>query len=175
MPVISFNNVSKRFGGVHALEDVNFDVNYGEVHALVGENGAGKTTLINILGGIVQSDSGKIIFKSQEVHFQRPTDSIEAGIAIIHQELSMLPQLNIMENVYMGRMPTRFGKIQWKVADQNTREMLAMVGLKKLDPRTLVSKLSVSQRQLVEIAEQPWMIELRHRVLRAEPTEQIAQ
>ena len=64
----------------------------------------------------------------------------------------MLPQLNIMENVYMGRMPTRFGKIQWKVADQNTREMLAMVGLKKLDPRTLVSKLSVSQRQLVEIA-----------------------
>jgi len=149
--ILQVNNITKHFGGVHALDEVNFDISPGEVHALVGENGAGKTTLINILGGIVQADSGQVIFKGREVHFLRPTDSIDAGIAIIHQELAMLPQLNVMENVYMGRMPARFGKIQWKVTEQDTRRMLDMVGL-KLDPRTLVGELSISQRQLVEIA-----------------------
>ncbi len=149
--ILQVIGVSKHFGGVQALNNVNFDVHAGEVHALVGENGAGKTTLINILGGIEQRDRGQVIFKGQEVNFQRPTDSITAGIAIIHQELAMLPQLNVIENVYMGRMPSRYGQILWKVAEQDTRKMLEIVGL-NLDPRTLVSQLSISQRQLVEIA-----------------------
>ena len=149
--ILQVDGVSKRFGGVHALEDVDFDVRYGEVHALVGENGAGKTTLINILGGIVERDSGRLVFKGQEVNFVRPTDSIEAGIAVIHQELSMMPALNVIENVYMGRMPAKYGRVMWKVAEQDTLTMLAQVGL-EIDPRTEVSKLSISQRQLVEIA-----------------------
>jgi len=149
--ILQVKGVSKRFGGVQALDNVDFDVRSGEVHALVGENGAGKTTLINILGGIEQRDHGQVLFKGQEVNFQRPTDSLTAGIAIIHQELAVLPQLNVIENVYMGRMPARYGRVLWRVAEQDTRKMLEIVGL-NLDPRLLVGQLSISQRQLVEIA-----------------------
>ena len=149
--ILQVSGVSKRFGGVHALENVDFDVRYGEVHALVGENGAGKTTLINVLGGIVERDSGRMVFKGQEVNFIRPTDSIQAGIAVIHQELAMMPALNVIENVYMGRMPTKLGRISWKKAEQDTRAMLDQVGL-EINPRVEVSKLSISQRQLIEIA-----------------------
>jgi len=149
--ILQVSGVSKRFGGVHALDNVNLDVRYGEVHALVGENGAGKTTLINILGGIVERDSGTVVFKGQDVNFVRPTDSIQAGIAVIHQELAMMPALNVIENVYMGRMPSKYSRVLWKVAEQDTRAMLEQVGL-DINPRTEVSKLSISQRQLVEIA-----------------------
>lgn len=149
--ILQVLGVSKRFGGVRALENVDFDVRYGEVHALVGENGAGKTTLINILGGIVERDSGRVVFKGQDVNFGRPTDSIQAGIAVIHQELAMMPALNVIENVYMGRMPSKFGRVSWKTAEQDTRAILDQVGL-KINPRIEVSKLSVSQCQLVEIA-----------------------
>ena len=149
--ILQVKGVSKRFGGVQALDNVDFEVRSGEVHALVGENGAGKTTLINILGGIEQRDHGQVLFKGQEVNFQRPTDSLAAGIAIIHQELAVLPQLNVIENVYMGRMPARYGRVLWRVAEQDTRKMLEIVGL-NLDPRLLVGQLSISQRQLVEIA-----------------------
>jgi ribose transport system ATP-binding protein len=149
--ILQVEGVSKRFGGVHALENVDFDVRAGEVHALVGENGAGKTTLINVLGGIVERDSGRMVFKGREVNFTRPNESIGAGIAVIHQEISMMLPLNVIENVYMGRMPSKFGRVLWKVAEQDTRKMLAEVGL-DIDPRTEMSKLSVSQRQLVEIA-----------------------
>jgi ABC-type sugar transport system ATPase subunit len=149
--ILQAEGVSKRFGGVHALENVDFNVRKGEVHALVGENGAGKTTLINVLGGIVERDSGKLVFKGQEVNFVRPTDSINAGIAVIHQELSMMPALNVIENVYMGRMPAKYGRVLWKKAEQDTLGMLKQVGL-DINPRTEVSKLSISQRQLIEIA-----------------------
>lgn len=149
--ILQVSGVSKRFGGVHALENVDFDVRYGEVHALVGENGAGKTTLINVLGGIVERDSGRMVFKGQEVNFIRPTNSIQAGIGVIHQELAMMPALNVVENVYMGRMPTKLGRISWKKAEQDTRAMLDQVGL-EINPRVEVNKLSISQRQLIEIA-----------------------
>jgi ABC-type sugar transport system ATPase subunit len=149
--ILKVEGISKRFGGVQALENVDFDISYGEVHALVGENGAGKTTLMNILGGIVKRDSGRILFKGQEVNFDSPIESIEAGIAVIHQELAMLPALDVVENVFMGRMPSRFGRIQWRAAERDTRQVLELVGL-KINPRILVSKLSISQRQLVEIA-----------------------
>jgi ribose transport system ATP-binding protein len=149
--ILKVENVSKRFGGVQALREVNFDLNFGEVHALVGENGAGKSTLMNILGGIVQKDSGRVVFKGQEVDFKSPTDSIAAGIAVIHQELAMLPHLNVIENVYMGRMPSRNGVIRWREAEKDTRRALEMVGL-NIPLDVLVDKLSISQRQLVEIA-----------------------
>lgn len=149
--ILEVQGVSKRFGGVQALDKVNFDVRYGEVHALVGENGAGKSTLMNILGGIVIRDSGRVVFKGEDVNFQTPIESIAAGVAIIHQELAMMPALNVVENIFMGRMPTRFGTIRWKDAEDETRKLLDMVGL-SIDPRTLVANLSISQRQLVEIA-----------------------
>ena len=149
--ILEVDGISKRFGGVQALKDVNFNLKYGEVHALVGENGAGKTTLINVLGGIVQRDSGRIIYQGEEVHFELPRQAIEAGTAIIHQELAMMPQLNVIENVYMGRMPTKNGRINWNKAEEDTRQMLDQVGL-NINPRILVGNLTISQRQLLEIA-----------------------
>lgn len=150
-PILEVEGVSKRFGGVQALKEVDFDVRCGEVHALVGENGAGKTTLINILGGIVERDSGRIQYKDRQIQFENPRQAIEAGIAIIHQELAMMPQLNVIENVYMGRMPSNYGSIRWKEAERDSREMLNVVGL-DIDPKRLVGELTISQRQLVEIA-----------------------
>jgi ABC-type sugar transport system ATPase subunit len=149
--ILKVEKVSKHFGGVQALNEVDFDLYYGEVHALVGENGAGKSTLMNILGGVVQKDGGRVIYKGEEVDFPSPNESIAAGISVIHQELAMLPQLNVIENVYMGSMPGRRGVINWKKAEQDTRRELAQVGL-NIDPHLLASELSISHRQLVEIA-----------------------
>jgi ribose transport system ATP-binding protein len=149
--ILEVKQVSKRFGGIQALEEVDFDLHYGEVHALVGENGAGKSTLMNILGGILQKDAGQVIYKGQEVNYHTPIESIAAGIAVIHQELAMLPALNVIENVWMGRMPSHYGRVRWRAAEAATRRVLEQVGL-EIDPETLVSDLSISQRQLVEIA-----------------------
>lgn len=149
--ILKVEGVSKHFGGVRALNNVKMDVRYGEVHALVGENGAGKSTLMNVLGGIVVRDAGSVVFKGEEVNFQNPIESINTGIAVIHQELAMMPALSVMENIYMGRMPSHLGRIPWKTLEQETRRVLGEVGL-DLDPNTLVGDLSISQRQLVEIA-----------------------
>jgi ribose transport system ATP-binding protein len=149
--ILKVDGVSKRFGGVLALKDVNFDLNYGEVHALVGENGAGKSTLMNVLGGIVQRDSGRVVFKDQDVDFKSPIESLNAGIAVIHQELAMMPHLNVIENVFMGRMPANGGMIRWREAEKDTRAALDLIGL-DIPLDVLVDKLSISQRQLVEIA-----------------------
>ena len=149
--LLSMTDVSKSFGGVHALRGVSMNVRHGEVHALVGENGAGKSTLMNVLGGIIEKDSGEVEFQGQLVHFVTPAESQAAGIAIIHQELAMLPSLAVMENIFMGRMPARGGWITWKDMEQRTRELLAEVGL-EVAPQTRVRDLSTSQSQLVEIA-----------------------
>lgn len=149
--ILEVEGVSKRFGGVQALNSVNMDVRFGEVHALVGENGAGKSTLMNVLGGIVIRDTGRVVFKGNEVNFQNPVESISSGIAVIHQELAMLPSLNVVENVFMGRMPSQHGRILWKQAEEETVRALDQVGL-KINPKSLVQDLSISQRQLIEIA-----------------------
>ena len=123
----------------------------GEVHAVVGENGAGKSTLMKVLGGITARDAGRTELGGSEVAFGSPRESISAGIAIIHQELSVLPTMNVMENLYMGRMPTHGGRVRWKDLLAQSRAALAEVGL-EIDPHHLMSELSISQRQLVEIA-----------------------
>ncbi len=149
--ILSIEGVSKRYGGVQALNKVHFDLNYGEVHALVGENGAGKSTLIKVLGGIVPRDEGQIVFEGRPVRFHRPIEALEAGIAIIHQELSLMPSLNVMENLFMGRMRNRGGLLSWKEIERQTHEALALVNL-HVNPRALVHDLSISQRQMIEIA-----------------------
>ena len=149
--ILEIKNLSKRFGGIQALEEVNLQVRYGEVHALVGENGAGKSTLMNVLGGIIKCDQGEIIYKGQPVAFSNPVQSLNAGIAIIHQELAMLPSLNIIDNMFVGRMKTKNWFISWGELERQTREYLALVGL-EIDPYSLVRDLSISQCQLVEIA-----------------------
>ncbi|MGL4649586.1 MAG: ATP-binding cassette domain-containing protein, partial [Caldilineaceae bacterium] len=149
--ILRVEGVSKRYGGVHALEKVDFDLRYGEVHALVGENGAGKSTLIKVLGGIVPRNEGTITFEGAPVDFQRPLDALHAGIAIIHQELSMMPSLTVVENMFMGRMESRLGIMSWRALEQRAREAMALIEL-NVDPYATVSSLSISQRQMIEIA-----------------------
>jgi ribose transport system ATP-binding protein len=149
--ILTIKNISKSYGSLVAVDDVHLDLHHREVHAVVGENGAGKSTLMNILGGIIKRDAGEIIYKGEHVEFASPMDSIKAGVAVIHQELSMLPDLNVIENLFMGHMESRFGFVLWKTLEKKATELLAKVGL-SIDPYTQVSELSISDRQLVEIA-----------------------
>lgn len=149
--ILKVNNLSKRFGGIQALKDISLDIRYGEVHALVGENGAGKSTLMNVLGGIIRRDEGEILYQGQPVAFENPMESLKAGIAIIHQELAMLPSLNVMDNMFMGRMKSKGGLISWIEMERLTRDYLSQVGL-ELDPHVVIRDLPISQRQLIEIA-----------------------
>jgi ribose transport system ATP-binding protein len=149
--ILRVEGVSKRYGGVHALELVDFDLRYGEVHALVGENGAGKSTLIKVLGGIVPRNEGTVIFEGQPVDFQRPLDALHAGIAIIHQELSVMPSLTVIENMFMGRMEARLGIMSWRKLEQRALKAMALIDL-HVDPYARVGSLTISQRQMIEIA-----------------------
>jgi len=149
--VLSVEGLTKSFGGLRALAGVSLEVRRGEVHAVVGENGAGKSTLMKILGGIIPRDAGRTRLDGREVAFSTPRDAIGAGIAVIHQELSVLPTLDVVENLFMGRMPTHRGRIRWDLLERQSRAALAEVGL-DIDPHRLMNQLSISQRQLVEIA-----------------------
>jgi ABC-type sugar transport system ATPase subunit len=149
--ILRVEGVSKRFGGVQALEKVSLDVRRGEVHALVGENGAGKSTLIKVLGGIIPRNEGRVVFDGAEVNFDRPIEALHAGIAIIHQELTMMPSLTVIENMFMGRMPQRLGVISWNDLEARTRAAMALIDL-RVDPYAAVRDLTISQRQMIEIA-----------------------
>jgi len=149
--VLGVEGLTKSFGGLRALAGVSLEVRRGEVHAVVGENGAGKSTLMKILGGIIARDSGHTRLEGREVSFSTPREAISAGIAVIHQELSVLPTLDVVENLFMGRMPTRRGRIRWDLLERQSRAALAEVGL-EIDPHRPMNQLSISQRQLVEIA-----------------------
>ena len=138
-----------------ALDDISFDLNEGEVHVLVGENGAGKSTLMKILSGVYTPTSGKIIVGEKSYTQLNPTLSQELGISIIYQELSVINELSIAENLFIGRLPTKkilgASVVDWKYINSKAAEMLEMVGLKK-SPSTFVQELSISEKQLVEIA-----------------------
>lgn len=149
--MLKADGISKRFGGVLALNNVNLKVKKGEVLALVGENGAGKTTMMNLIGGVFPRDGGTIIYDGKEVDYKNPMEAINDGISIIHQELSMMPDLNIIENIYMGRLKTRHGKILWKEMAELTKQQLAKLEL-HLNPYTKIEDLLCSQKQMVEIA-----------------------
>ena len=149
--ILQIEGITKHYGGVKALNNVQFDLYHGEVHALVGENGAGKSTLIKVLGGITPRDSGKITFDGREVVFNSPGEAQAAGIAIIHQELSMIPDLTVMENLFMNRMSKRYGLIDWRDMRRRTREALDLVQL-DVDPGAMLRNLPISQRQMIEIA-----------------------
>lgn len=154
--LLEMRNITKRFGKVTALSDVNLKVKRGEVHALVGENGAGKSTLMNVLSGIYPFGTyeGDIIFDGEVCNFHTIKDSEEKGIAIIHQELALVPFLSIAENLFLGNERTAAfsGKVMdWPRTFQRAKELLELVGLKE-DPRTLIKDIGVGKQQLVEIA-----------------------
>ena len=150
--LIEMSGISKAFGGSVALRDVSLALEPGTVHALMGENGAGKSTLMKILAGVHQPDSGEIRRAGRTVGFANPRAALEAGISTVFQELSLLPNMTIAENMFLGREPAgRLGGIDRRRMRQETRGALARLGL-PLNPDMLVSELSIAERQFVEIA-----------------------
>ena len=150
-PCLAAHGIDKRFGGVHALKGVDFDLGRDEVHALVGENGAGKSTLIKILSGLVASDAGAITLDGRRVRIDSVKAAQALGIQTIHQELELALPLSVAENVFMGRLPARLGRVDFAALHRQTAQALAKIGA-PIDPRASVRTLSISDRQVVEIA-----------------------
>ena len=150
--LLSMRHINKRFPGVVALDDVSFDVHTGEVHCLVGENGAGKSTLMNIMSGNYTEFGGEMLLNEQRVVFQSTRDAQNSGIAMIHQELNLVPELTVYENIFLAREhKTRLGTIDRRAMRQAAEALMNRLGL-KIDTNHLISQLRVGQRQLVEIA-----------------------
>jgi ribose transport system ATP-binding protein len=154
-PVLEMRGISKAFPGVVALDRVDLRLEAGEVHMLLGENGAGKSTLMKILSGACRKDAGEIVVDGEPVAIGSPRDALALGIRVIYQELSLVPQLSVAENIFLGAAPTRIaGLIDWRILYARTSALLRDLGLDEaaLDPRTPVSRLGLAQRQMVEIA-----------------------
>jgi putative multiple sugar transport system ATP-binding protein len=152
-PILEMRSITKRFPGVIALSDVTLTVKRGEIHAICGENGAGKSTLMKVLSGVYPYGTyeGDIVFEGQTVQFRDIRASEDAGIAIIHQELALIPELSIAENIFVGNEVARFGRIDWDASRARARDLLERVGLRD-DPATPIKQLGVGKQQLVEIA-----------------------
>src|SRR5262249_16125726 len=154
-PAVSAEGVSKRFGATVALDGVDFDVAYGEIHAVVGENGAGKSTLIRILGGVHRPDRGFVRLDGAECTFPRPHHAIAAGIVTIPQDLRLVPALSIAENIALGDLPVRrigpLAMVDRARMRAEAREVLAQLDFDP-DPRARVASLGYAERQLVAIA-----------------------
>ncbi len=151
--ILQMQGITKEFPGVKALDDVNLSVKTGTIHAICGENGAGKSTLMKVLSGVYPHGTydGKIIYMGQEMRFRNIKESEHAGIAIIHQELTMIPELSITENIFMGNEIIKHGLVDWAEEKRRTYEILEKVGL-SINPDILIKHLGVGQQQLVEIA-----------------------
>ncbi len=151
--ILQMKNITKTFPGVKALSDVTLEVSEATIHAICGENGAGKSTLMKVLSGVYPYGSydGEIIFQGKKMAFKNIKDSERAGIVIIHQELTMIPELSVTENIFMGNEIVEKGLINWEKQRKRTRELLKEVGL-HIDPNAIIKNLGVGQQQLVEIA-----------------------
>ena len=141
--ILSMRSITKEFPGVKALSDVTIDVKRGEIHAICGENGAGKSTLMKVLSGVYPYGTyqGQIVFEDEECRFNGIRESERAGIVIIHQELALIPELSIVENLFLGNENAHRGVIDWLSANSRARELLARVGLSE-DPSTLIKNIA---------------------------------
>jgi len=148
--VLQMKEVSKSFGGVHALKEVDLNLRKGEVLCLVGENGAGKSTLMKILSGVLTPDKGEIILKGEKMPIRNPAEAYRAGISIVHQELIQIPSMSVAENIYLGRYDTKGGFISFRKLVERTEELMEKLDI-YFDPESRLSTYSVAQRQLIEI------------------------
>src|SRR2546423_5923208 len=151
--LLVMKQITKSFPGVRALDGVSFDLKQGEIHALVGENGAGKSTLIKILAGVYPHPEygGEVVLEGSARRFASVRDSEQAGIAVIYQELSLVKDLSVAENIFLGREPRRFGIINWEELYSRAQKLLDDLHL-TIEPLSPVRNLGIGQQQLVEIA-----------------------
>ena len=151
--ILEVRNITKRFPGVVALDDVSVEFYPGEVHAVVGENGAGKSTLMKVMAGAYKREVGQIFFGGEKVEFDHPQEAQKAGISIIYQEFNLLPERTVAENIFLGREPGRFGVVDHKKMESDTIEVLKQLEAEDIiKPDELLGTLSVAQQQVVEIA-----------------------
>ena len=151
-PLLQLTNVSKSFGGIAALKDVDFTLHAGEIHGLVGENGAGKSTTMKIIAGVYSDYEGEMRVDDKLVHFRSARDALSAGIGMVHQELSTVPDLTVAENVFLGHQPlTKFGTVDWAQINREAARLISSLGL-DIDPKTLMGSLPVGLQQLVELS-----------------------
>lgn len=151
LPLVSMHCINKSFPGVQALMDVDFDLKYGEVHALMGGNGAGKSTLIKVLTGVERPDSGRIFLAGKEVHVRSPQHAQTLGISTVYQEINLCPNLTVAENILIGREPLRFGSINWKRLNAQASEILSRVLGMEIDVTRMLDSYSVAVQQMVAI------------------------
>ncbi|HSV31316.1 MAG TPA: sugar ABC transporter ATP-binding protein [Atribacteraceae bacterium] len=172
-PILEFKQVTKRFPGVLALNDVSFSIRRGEVHALVGENGAGKSTLIKIVTGVFSKTSGEIDFEGEPIAYRTPHEALKSGIAAIYQEFNLIPGLTVAENIFMGHHPLNQRKlIDWGKIQEESQKLLDFLNI-DIKPDARVKSLGVAKKQVVEIAK---ALSLKARVLiMDEPTATLAQ
>ncbi len=151
-PLLELSGVSKNFGGVAALRDVDFTLRRGEIHGLVGENGAGKSTTMKIIAGVHTEYDGVLRIDGRETRLRSARDALDRGIGMVHQELSVVADLSVAENVFLGAHPlTRIGAVDWKRMNAQAHDLIASLGL-DLDPRTRMGALPVGLQQLVELS-----------------------
>ncbi len=148
---LAFDRVSMEFPGVKALQDVSFDVRGGSIHALMGENGAGKSTLLKVLSGAYSPTRGAVAIDGQPRTFADTSAALEAGVAVIYQELHLVPEMSVAENLFLGHLPQRWGVVNRRALAAAARKQLELVG-ESIDPATKLGRLPLAQRQMVEIA-----------------------
>ena len=151
MPLLTMEGITKTFPGVLALQEAWLKVNYGEVHALIGQNGAGKSTLIKLLTGAYRRDKGTVLFDGKPIDFHSPQQAQAGGVSTIYQEVNLVPFRSVSENIFMGREPRRFGLINWKRMNQQAAALLARFGI-RLDVTQPLNTFNVATQQMVAIA-----------------------
>ena len=149
--ILQVQNLSKSFVGVKALDDIKFDLKEGEVHALMGENGAGKSTFMKILIGLLQPDSGEIIFEGETLKSNNVHENLQKGISMIHQEILIVPELTVAQNIFLGREINFRNWLNDKAINQKAQELLNLIGV-EINATTKIKNLSIAEMQMVEIA-----------------------
>ena len=151
-PFVELSGISKHFGGVRALDNVDFSCRLGSTHAILGENGAGKSTLIKIISGVLNPTSGAMTVEGRAVDYHLPSEAVKDGIVCIFQELSLVPDLSVADNISISAPPRRFGLIDQREQRRRAEEVLARIKCEDVSPNAMVRDLSLSRRQMVEIA-----------------------